>query len=361
MRIPVALFSLLLPLALAACGDGSARQKKAEAQPRAVVVDVVRFAPRAPERSFVGVIRPRVESDIGFRVSGKVAARLVQQGDRVKAGQSLFRLDPTDLHLQREQAAAELSAARTSLASSAAQDKRSQDLRHAGWVSQANLDQQLARTADTRGRLERAERAMALAENQAGYAQILADADGIVTATLAEPGQVVAAGTPVLRIARAGEVDAVVAIPEVLAERVRAGQAHVTLWSQPGKRYEAVLREFAASADAATRTFQARFAVTAPDTALAIGMTATVSVREPDGATIARLPVSALYADGRGPSLFVVDPADGSLTLRPVTIAGYEGGQVLVSGGIGDGARVVSFGVQKLDASQKVRIIETRG
>lgn len=361
MRYPLLLSVVVLPLALAGCGEGTARQKQSSDQTRAVVVEVVKYAPRAPERAFVGIIRPRVESDLGFRVAGKVAERLVQQGDRIKAGQALFRLDPTDLHLQREQAAAELSAARTTLASSAAQDKRSVDLKHSGWVSQANLDQQLARTADARGRLERAEKAMRLAENQAAYAEIRADADGIVTATLAEPGQVVAAGAPVVRIARAGEIDAVVAVPELLAERVRGGRAGVTLWSQPGKVYPASLREFAASADVATRTFQARFAVTDPDPALAIGMTATVTVSEPESGRIARLPVSAVYSDGRGASLFVVNPADGALTLKPINVAGYEGNRVLVASGVTDGDQVVAFGVQKLDPSQKVRIIEKRG
>ncbi|HRJ68346.1 MAG TPA: efflux RND transporter periplasmic adaptor subunit [Beijerinckiaceae bacterium] len=355
-----AILALLLPV-LAACGEGTARQKQPSAQPRAVVVEVVRFAPRAPERSLVGVIRPRVETDMGFRVAGKVAERLVQQGERVKAGQPLFRLDPADLNLQREQAAAELAAARASLASSAAQDQRSGELKKSGWVSQANLDQQLARTADARGRMERAERAMALAENQAAYAEIRSDVDGIVTATMAEPGQVVAAGAPVVRVARSSGFDAVVAVPELLVDSVRGGRAGVTLWSRPGTTYPATLREFAASADAVTRTFQARFAVSAPEETLAIGMTATVTVVEPDAGKIARLPVSALYSNGRGASLFVVDPADGGLDLRRVTVAGYEGAHVLVTEGINDGEQVVAFGVQKLDPSQKVRVIEKRG
>lgn len=352
----------LMGLGLAACTEGNARNDAAaEAQPRAVVVETVKFQPVNGERTFVGTVRPRIESDLGFRVGGKVAERLVQQGERVSQGQPLARLDNADLALQKAQAEAELAAAEVNLSASEAQDRRTQELRRAGWATQATLDQQLARTADARGRLDRARRALDLAANQLAYATLLADADGVVTATMAEPGQVVAAGTPVVRLARSGEREAVVAVPEAMIERVRTGTATVSLWSNAGRTYKATLREFAASADTATRTFQARFTIQDADDGVVIGMTATVTVGEPASARVARLPISALYSDGRGPSVFVVDAANGQLALKPVTVAGYEGREVLLAGGIADGDRVVAFGVHKLDASQRVRIVETRG
>jgi RND family efflux transporter MFP subunit len=354
----------LLALGLAACTDGNARTDgKAEepsAHGRAVVVETVAFAPRSRERTFVGTVRPRVESDLGFRVAGKIAERLVQQGERVRQGQPLARIDAADLALQREQAEAELTAAQVNLNSSLAQDKRTQDLRAAGWATQATLDTQLARTADARGRLDRAKRALDLANNQFAYATLLADSDGVVTATLAEPGQVVAAGTPVVRLARSGEREAVVAVPEALIERVRTGQATVSLWSNAGKTYPATLREFAASADVATRTFQARFTIQDADDGVVIGMTATVAVGEPASARVARLPISALYSEGRGPSVFVVDQATGKLTLKPVTVAGYDGREVLISDGVAEGDKVVALGVHKLDESQRVRVVAAR-
>lgn len=358
---PLALVSLAT-LALAACSDGQANTnaQAQEARPRAVVVHEVAFAPRQVERTFVGTVRPRIESDLGFRVAGKIAERLVNQGDRVAAGQPLYRLDPTDLDLQRAQALAERDAATQALASAEAQVRRSTQLRRDGWTTQAVLDNQTAQAADARGRLERARRALDLAENQSSYALLAADVDGVVTATLAEPGQVVAAGTPVARLARAGEREAVVAIPESLIERVRAGEASVTLWSASKKPYAARLRELAASADPATRTFQARFTILEPDEAVVIGMTATVSVGEPASARVARLPISALFAEGRGPAVYVVNEATGSLTLKPVEIAGYDGAQVLIASGIVAGERVVAFGVQKLDTGQRVRVVETR-
>lgn len=349
-------------LALAACTDGNARTdaKASENEPRAVRVETVTFQPQTRERTFVGTVRPRIESDLGFRVAGKIAERLVQQGQRVERGQPLARIDAVDLGLQKQQAEAELAAAEVNLASSLAQDKRTQDLRAAGWATQATLDTQLARTADARGRLDRAKRALDLAANQLAYATLTADSDGIVTATLAEPGQVVAAGTPVVRLARSGDREAVVAVPEALIERVRTGTATVSLWSHAGKTYPATLREFAASADVATRTFQARFTIQDADDGVVIGMTATVTVGEPASARVARLPISALYSEGRGPSVFVVDAATGKLTLKPVSVAGYDGREVLISDGVADGDKVVTLGVHKLDPSQRVRIVDAR-
>jgi len=352
----------LAALALAACTDGNARTdaKAQEVQARAVRVETVAFKPQSRERSFVGTVRPRIESDLGFRVAGKIAERYVNQGQVIRAGQPLARLDSVDLLLQRQQAEAELAAAQINLDASLAQDKRTQDLRAAGWATQATLDTQLAKTADARGRLDKAKRALELSDRQLAYATLAADSDGIVTATLAEPGQVVTAGTPVIRLARSGEREAVVAIPEAMIESVRTGVATVSLWSNAGKVYQAKLREFAASADTATRTFQARFTIQDADDGVVIGMTATVTVGEPASARVARLPISALYSEGRGPSVFVVDPATGGLTLKAVTIAGYDGRDVMISSGIDEGDKVVALGVHKLDVQQRVRIVDGR-
>jgi RND family efflux transporter MFP subunit len=358
-RLAFALFTALAaPLALTACSEGTASVPPTA--PRAVVVETVAFAPVVAERSFVGTVRPRIESDLGFRVAGKIAERLVQQGERVSAGQRLARLDDTDFALQLEQARAELAAAETGLATAERQDRRTEDLKRAGWTTQAALDQQMARSADARSRLERARRATELAENQMRYATLVAEAEGIVTATLAEPGQVVAAGTPIVRIARGSEREAVVAIPEFLVERVRTADASVSLWSHAGTAHPARLRELAAAADPATRTYQARFAMPEADETVKIGMTATVTLREPDSAKVARLPISALFAEGKGPHLFVVTPDTGALTLKPVVVAGYDEGEVQIAAGISEGEKVVAFGVQKLDPGQTVRIVETR-
>lgn len=341
-------------------GAAQAPRPAPGALPRAVVAHVVSWAPRAPERGFVGTIRPRVESDLGFRVPGKLSERLVGQGERVARGQVLARLDPTDLALQVAQAEAEVAAARVALEASEAQDRRVQDLRRNGWATQAALDQQVARTADLVARLERGRRALDLARNQAAYAILTADTDGVVTATFGEPGQVLAAGQPIVRLARAGDREAVVSIPESLIERVRTGTAEVSLWSAPGRRRPATLREFAAAADTATRTFQARFALPDADDSVVIGMTATVHLTDADATRVARIPVSALFSDGRGPGVYVVEAGSGALSLVPVDVTGYDGRDALLSSGPEAGAQVVAFGVHALDPAARVRVVDIR-
>ena len=355
MRKHFTFAALMLASALTACQDKTTEAKPAPKRP--VLVTRVAFAPHVPERSFVGTIRPRVESDLGFRVAGKVARRLVQVGDRVKAGQALATLDEADLRLQQEQADAEIRAAGAALAQAEAELKRIATLRSEGWSTASGHDRQKAAAEEARGRLIRGERALSLARNALSYATLVADADGVVTATQVEPGQVVTIGQAAVRLARTGEKDAVVAIPEILVGQVREGAASVALWSDPDRRLPARLRELSPSADAATRTYLARYALTEAGDAAQLGMTATVTIGAPADARVARLPLSALYNDGAGPAVWRV-ASDGQLVLSPVTVAAYEARDVLIASGVDEGAPVVSLGVQKLDPGQKVRVVE---
>jgi RND family efflux transporter MFP subunit len=355
MRKQVTLAVLVLTSALAACQDEATEAKPAPERP--VLVTRVAFAPHVPERSFVGTIRPRIESDLGFRVAGKVARRLVQVGDRVKAGQALATLDEADLRLQQEQADAEIRAAGAALAQAEAELRRIATLRSEGWSTASGHDRQKAAAEEARGRLIRGERALSLARNALSYATLVADADGVVTATQVEPGQVVTIGQAAVRLARTGEKDAVVAIPEILVGQVREGAVSVALWSDPDRRLPARLRELSPSADAATRTYLARYALTEAGDTAQLGMTATVTIDAPADARVARLPLSALYNDGAGPAVWRV-ASDGQLVLSPVTVAAYEARDVLIASGVDEGAPVVSLGVQKLDAGQKVRVVE---
>lgn len=345
---------------LAACGREDTH--KAEAAPRRpVLVQQVHFAPLIASRTFVAAIKPRTEADLGFRVAGKVLKRLVDNGARVKIGDVLALLDETDPQLQLEQAQAEVQAAKGNIATAEAEFGRRSFLNKRGYSTQANLDQQRTVVDEARSRLTKGERALQLAQNSLSYSKLLADADGVVTATLAEPGQVVAAGQVVLRVARAGEQEALAAIPESQVESVRAGKASVTLWSAPGKIYEARLRELSPSADAATRTYAARFALPEAGSDVALGMTATVTISEGDGVQAARLPLSALFSQGEGAALWVVDQASGALTLKAVDVVKYDGAFVYVSNGVVEGEVVVALGVQKLDAGQKVRVVTAFG
>src|SRR2546421_4672351 len=284
---------------------------------RPVLVATVHYEASSPERSFVGTIRPRIETDMGFRVPGKVAKRLVEVGQTVDVGQPLALLDEVDLKLQAEQAQAEFSAATGVLAQAGASEQRAKDLRAKGWTTEAQLDQGGAAADEARARLNRAERSVELTKNSLSYATLVADTRGVVTATLIDAGQVVASGQTAIRVARFAEKEAVVSIPETLVGRAKSGVASVTLWSDADKKYVAKLREIAPAADPATRTYQAKFSLPGAGDSVSLGMTATLTLADPATDRVARLPLSALYNQGGNPSLYVVNDA-GNVALQPV-------------------------------------------
>ena len=343
-------------LALAAC-DPMTAQPLAPVRP--VLVTPVHYQSQVSERSFVGTVRPRIESDLGFRVAGKVSKRLVEVGTRVEAGRTLAVLDEVDLGLQAEQAAAELRAATGVLAQASAAEMRAKELRQKGWSTDAQLDQAKAGADEARARLNRAERSVELTKNSLSYATLVADTAGVVTATLIEPGQVVTAGQTAIRLARLAEKEVVVAIPETLLTRAKSGEAQVSVWSNPDKRYVAKLRELAPSADAATRTYLAKFSMPEAGDDVQLGMTATLTLSDSASDRVARLPLSALFNQGEGPSLYVADAKSGAITLKRVSVKSYEREDVLISDGVEEGANVVALGVQKLDPAQKVKVVSS--
>jgi RND family efflux transporter MFP subunit len=334
---------------------GDLRRPKAE---RPVQVQRVAFQAADASREFVGVVRARHETDLGFRVAGKMIARRINVGDTVHAGDQVAELDPQDLDLQVESAQAELAAATSNLADAAAEEARYANLKTRGAVAIADYDHKKAAKDEAVGRLERARRALDLASNQRAYAQLKVDVDGVITTTLAEPGQVVALGQPVARLAHHGEMEALVALPETWLGEARKADATVALWSAPDRSFAAHLRELSPQADATTRTYAARFTIEQPGDAVALGMTATVKLTHAS-AQVARLPLSAILNRGTGPAVYLVDGA-GALELRPVTVASFTENAALVSAGIQDGERVVTLGVQKLVAGEQVRAVEAR-
>jgi RND family efflux transporter MFP subunit len=345
----------LMAVALTGCNDTVA-QKATPGRP--VLVATLHYESESPERSFVGTIKPRIETDMGFRVPGKVAKRLVEVGQTVDLGQPLATLDEVDLKLQAEQAEAEFRAATGVLAQAAAAEQRARELRTKGWATDATLDSAKAAGDEARARLNRAERSVDLTKNSLSYATLEADTRGVVTATLVEPGQVVASGQTAIRVARFAEKEAVVAIPETLLGRAKDGVATVSLWSDPDKKYTAKLREVAPSADTATRTYLAKFSLPGADDHVSLGMTATLTLADPATERVARLPLSALFSEGSDPSLYVVNDA-GDVALKPVKVKSYESNDVVISGGLDEGAKIVVLGVQKLDPAQKVRVVSS--
>src|SRR4030081_1059756 len=354
-RLLAGLSLALMAIALTGCNELAA-EKVAPSRP--VLVATVHYEPESPERSFVGTIRPRIETDMGFRVPGKVAKRLVEVGQTVDVGQPLATLDEVDLKLQAEQAEAEFSAATGALAQAGAAEQPPKDLRAKGWTTAAQLDTSRAAADEARARLNRAERSVELTRNSLSYATLLADTRGVVTATLIEPGQVIASGQTAIRVARFAEKEAVVAIPETLVGRAKDGAAWVTLGPEPNRKYAAKRREIAPAADPATRTYLAKFSLPDAGENVSLGMTATLTLVDPFTQHVARLPLSALYNQGGDPSLYIVD-ASGEVTLKPVAVKSYGTNDVVITGGVDEGAKVVALGVQKLDPAQKVRVVSS--
>jgi RND family efflux transporter MFP subunit len=354
--LPVVAIIGFLPL-LAACDDHAA---SATINPeRPVEVQRVAFEDENSTREFVGVVRARYETDLGFRVAGKIISRVVNVGDRVHIGDVVARLDPQDLELQVESAEAEFGAATSSLHQAASDLERYTALKTRGWASIADFDRKKATKDEAEGRLERAKRSLDLAHNQLAYSDLKADADGVITATLAEPGQVVAIGQPVVRLAHWGEKEAGVSLPETWLAEARRSKASVQLWSGPGRDFTARLRELSPQADAATRTYAARFTIDNPDDSVALGMTATVTLSHSANVSVAKLPLAAILNRGTGPSVYVVDTS-GVLELRPVKVASFTEDTALVTAGVSNGDQIVKLGVQKLAAGERVRAVEER-
>ena len=307
------------------------------------------------------MVRARYETDLGFRVAGKIVTRVVNVGDRVRAGDVVARLDPQDLAAAGRKRRGR--ARRRDLQSRPGR-RRPRALHHAararGFASIADFDRKKAANDEAEGRLERAKRALDLARNQLGYADLKADADGVITATLAEPGQVVAIGQAVARLAHRGEKEAVVALPETWLGEARKAKATVRLWSDRDRSFEARLRELSPQADPATRTYAARFTIADADDAVAFGMTATVTLSraaDAPGRAAAALRRSSTAAPARRSTW---STQTGALVLRPVTVASFTEDAALVTSGISDGDQVVTLGVQKLEAGLKVRAVEVR-
>jgi RND family efflux transporter MFP subunit len=338
---------------------GCAKHEPAPAPVRPVALVQVTMGGTAAASVFAGEVKPRHEADLGFRIAGKVIARSVDVGARVRKGEPLARIDPTDVGLQADAAKAAVTAARTELAFARAEYDRYQGLFAQKFVSASALDAKKNAFETNRARLEQAEAQLAVSRNQAAYATLVADRDGVVTAIGVEPGQVVAAGQTVLKLAGESEREVAIAVPENrLGELTAAPTLGVALWAQPGKLYRAKIREIAPAVDAATRTFAVRVSVLDADSALGWGMTANVVVPTQTPANVALLPLTSIYRDSDRPAVWVYDPQTQQVALRSVSIAQYREDGVLVSDGVRNGEWIVAAGVHKLADGQKVRPYE---
>jgi len=348
---------LAIGLAMVATGCNQTHEAEKPAQPRPVLVAETHFAPREEAQVLAGVIKARVESDLSFRVGGKIAARLVDAGALVRQGDALAKLDETDFRLQLEEADAELNSAKAALVQAEAEERRLTTLSRQGWTANADFDRAHSTADQARAAVARADRAVALARNAMDYTTLRADADGVISAVMAEPGQVVAASGPIVRLAHTAEQEAAVSVPETLLDRARSESARVEFWALPGVFVAAKLRELSPTSDPATRTYPARFTLIGAPSSVRLGMSITVSLNE-ETKKVARVPVAALFDMGQGPSVWVVDPAGATLRAARVALTGYDAEQAFISAGVPEGAKIVALGVHKLSEGEKVRVVE---
>ena len=342
-----------LALLLAACG------KPAEqvAAVRPVVVQKVAVGGVSPHDVYPGEVRARIEADLAFRVGGKMVARSVDAGARVKKGQVLARLDPEDARLSLQSARANLASAESDAALARDELDRYADLLAKKFISQSAYDQRKNQSNAANAKLEQARAQAGVAGNQAAYTTLTADADGIVTEVKAEPGQVVAAGQPVMRLAHDGEREVVINLPEGDVGRFKVGQAAVvSRWADPGKLLPGVVREIAGAADPATRTYAVRISVPKAPADVQLGMTANVGFHGSDNGTVVLLPLTSITKDREKgePAVWVVDPATSKVKLRAVKIGQYREDGVSILAGLAPGDIVVTAGVHKLLPEQQV-------
>ncbi|MBP9906513.1 MAG: efflux RND transporter periplasmic adaptor subunit [Rhodoferax sp.] len=346
----------------AACLLVACTKPEAPAEPiRSVKVVTVGLQRAQAGLEYAAEVRARVESRLGFRVAGKLIERPAELGQRVRAGQVLARLDAQDLKLAADAARAQVAAALTNRDLAAADFKRYESLRAQNFISGAELERRDTTLKAAQAQLQAAQAQSTAQGNQSSYATLSADASGIITAVLAEPGQVLSAGTPVLQLAQDGARDAVFAVPEDKLAALRLGApALVRSWSS-NSSVNALVREVAASADPVTRTFAVKVALPAgSDWPLGSTVTVLPAALQHTGAQVIKLPTNALRQEGQGTAVWILDSATMTVKSQSVQVATADGNEVVISAGLQPGMQVVVAGVHVLSPGQKVTLYKEK-
>ncbi len=349
-RCYVIAIPVLLGGTLSGCGDA-----KPDPRTRPPLVRVTTpTAASDATREFTGIVAARVQSDLGFRVGGKVVERLVNAGQVVRRGQPLMRLDGADLALATRAAFGTVDAARARAVQTAADERRFRDLVGAGAVSASAYDQAKAAADSARAQLSAAQAQARVARNETDYTTLLADADGTVVETLAEPGQVVTAGQIVVRLARSGPREALVQLPETLRPPLNSVARARTFDSSTGS---AKLRQLADSADPASRTFEARYMLAGAASRAPLGSTVTIALALPGSTASTEIPLGALRDTGRGPGVWVVREGTApTVAWQPVRVSAVGEESATITNGLETGQRFVAMGAHMLHQGQQVRI-----
>ena len=354
--VPFVTFIGILPFVLAACTDATSSSPDPRMQPPLVRIETVEISDQS-KRSFTGIVAARVQSDLGFRVPGKVLERLVDAGQTVKRGQPLMRIDPTDLRLAMRAHEEAVASAKAHARQTMDDETRHRNLVAVGAVSASAYDKAKAAAEAARAELSAAQARADVARNEAGYAVLLADADGVVVETLAEPGQVVGAGQVVVRVARAGHREAIIELPETLRPAI-GSTGRATLYGI-GLTGSAKLRQLSDAANRQTRTFEARYVLEGRLAEAPLGSTISIQISEGRSAPALRVPIGAIFDPGKGPGVWLVEGETPRVTWRVVHIAGLSGDAASVVGNLKAGDRVVALGAHLLHEGEHVRLLES--
>lgn len=354
MDAKVFVFVLVAVTGLSGCNENSASQ-----QPKARPLMSMVIEPKAAASlQLAGVVEPRIETDLGFRVLGRVVARNVGVGDLVHKGQIVAAIDPLSLELAVQSAKAELSNSQAQLINALTTEQRQQALANAKSGSEAALEAAQQAHKTTRAAVAKGHASLDKAEEQLSYAQLKAEFDGVVVSTAAELGQVVSAGQTILTIARPDVRDVVIDIPESSLAGVKIGsQFEVTLQLDHTIRADGTVREIAPEADATTRTRRVKIALTAPPATFRLGSVVTVNATTDASATIT-VPQSAILERDGKPNVWVVDADKSTVSLRAVEITQQvtDNDRVAIRSGLALGERIAVAGVNHLADGEAVRI-----
>jgi len=347
---------VLLPFVLAACSGATSSSTDPRMQPPLVRIETVERSVQS-ERSFAGIVAAHVQSDLGFRVPGKVLGRLVDAGQTVKRGQALMRIDPTDLRLAMRAHEEAVAAAKARNRQAADDEVRYRRLVSANFVSAAAYDKVNAAAEAARAELNAAQARADVARNETSYSVLLADADGVVVETLAEPGQVVNAGQVVVRVAHAGRREALIELPETL--RPAIGSTGRAILYGSGLTGSAKLRQLSDAANRQTRTFEARYVLEGALADAPLGSTVSVQISNGRAAPALQVPIGAIFDPGKGPGVWLVEGETPRVTWRAVQIAGLSSEAASVVGNLKAGDRVVALGAHLLHEGESVRLMES--
>jgi multidrug efflux system membrane fusion protein len=343
---------------LASCSD----EQPSVSVPRAVNVVEVSNAQQVSQVAYSGEILPRYETALAFRVPGKLVARLADIGDEVKASMILARLDPQDQKLNSQAVRSRLAAAQAAYKQATADVARYTDLYEQKFISRAEFDRRITQFEVTKAQFEQVLAELSVTENQAQYTQLRAGHAGVITAVEAEVGQVVAAGQTIVRIARTGEREVAISVPEnKLSEMRVASDIRITLWADPQRVFAGKVREVSPIADSVTRTYAARISVLDADGTVSLGMTANVYLRETELMSAVELPATALFQQGESAAVWLVDAQSSQIRAVVVEVARYFEDKVSVTGGLKAGDIVVRAGVHKLFEGETVRVLDEVG